>query len=104
MEGRKSEFAQVAVLLPELYATAGVMVIDFGYMFSGKNGGKRVAQFYFGSSLRWSGSRIRLLITSLLSLTWHILICWVLRPVGQAASLGLRCLFSRKPGWPLQWK
>src|SRR5690349_10899183 len=102
MERCMSESAQVVVLLLELYATVGVMFIGFGYMFAGKNGGARAAHFYFGRSLHWTAAKVRLLITSLLSLTWHILIWWVLRPVGHAASLGLRWLFSRKSG--RQWR
>jgi hypothetical protein len=99
-----SEFVEIAIAMLELYAAVGVMCIGFGYMFAGKNGGARAAQFYFGRSLRWTGAHLRLLIRRVASLAWNLFVWWIVHLLAQGLLVGLRWLFARKAGWLSPWK
>ena len=78
-----SDAGQIAVLLVELYVAFGVMLIGFGYMFAGKTGGGRVAQFYFGGSLRWTLRRLRALVVGVLTSLWGLCVL-ALAGIGRA--------------------
>jgi hypothetical protein len=92
-----SDWQQIAVAMLELYLALGLMVIGFGYMFSGKAGGARAAQFYFGGSLRWTLRQIRTVLSAALAMVWVVLVMWIARPLGRALVRGLRALFTSKP-------
>jgi hypothetical protein len=86
------DIVQILIALLELYLTVGLMLIGFGYMFAGKGGGTRVAQFYFGRSVRWTLSHVRDLVRRVLATLWFVLIHWIVRPLSRAVIRALRAL------------
>jgi hypothetical protein len=93
------EVTEVALLLFEIYLALGVMLIGAGFMVLGKNGGSRVARWYFGNSLRWLWWRMRSFFTAVLSAIFTALMFWVLRPLAYHLWRGLRWLATREAGW-----
>src|ERR1700730_13458224 len=94
-----SDIAQILVLLLELYGALGLMLIGFGYMFSGKSGGRRAAQFYFGRSLRWTWAYVRRVLRAVLIYAWGAFIFWISRPIGHWLWRGARWFVTRQRGW-----
>ena len=91
------DIIRILIALLELYLALGLMCIGFGYMFAGKSGGTRVAQFYFGRSLRWTYRHVCAAFRRVLTALWVMLIHRILRPLGRLLLLGLRSLFRWRP-------
>jgi hypothetical protein len=94
-----SDIGHLLVLSLELYLVLGIMAIGFGYMIAGKNGGKRVARWYFANLLRWVWWRVRGLVGVLLSLVWSVPMFRIVRPLLYRLGRGVRWLLTRDRGW-----
>ena len=81
-----------------LYVAIGAMLVGFGYMVSGKVGGSRVAQFYFGRSLRWALRALRTMLTALLVAVWGALAWWIGRPLSRGLLYAFRWWVGRMRG------
>jgi hypothetical protein len=98
-QSRVTIMVQLLMLLLELYIALGLMLVGFGYMLQGKNGGARAARFYFANSLWWSWWRMRRLVTVVLASISGVLMFWILRPLMDHVWRGTRWFVTRERGW-----
>jgi hypothetical protein len=94
-----SDIAHIIVLVLELYIALGMMVIGFGYMLAGKNGGSRAAGYYFGNSIRWTWWRLRRLVAAVLAALSGALMFWIIRPLAYRLWRGIHWFVTRQRGW-----
>lgn len=87
-----------------LYVAFGLMLVGFGYMFSGRLGGARAAQVYFGASLRWTLRHVRSLLTTVLTTLWGAFVLWIGRPLTHRLLRALHWLLARERGWLQLWR
>lgn len=82
-----------------LYVAFGLMLVGFGFMFMGKPGGVRTAQWYFGASLRWMLRHARALLTTVLTIVWGAFVLWIGRPLVYRLQRMVQWLLARERGW-----
>ena len=81
-----------------LYVAIGLMLVGGGLMVAGKLGGSRVAQFYFGRSLRWMLRSMRTMMTAVLVAVWGVLVALIGRPLVRGLRSALRRWAARMRG------
>lgn len=81
-----------------LYVALGIMATGFGFMVSGKNGGKCAAHFYFARSLSWSIEHVRALFTTVFATLWGVLLS-IARPLTHYLWHAMRWVVTRQRGW-----
>jgi hypothetical protein len=94
---------QLIVILLELYIALGMVSVGFGCLFAGKQGAKRAAQKYFGTSLRWAWFKMRRALAATVSFAWEALMRFVIRPLAYHLWRGIQWLATREPGWLRPW-
>lgn len=82
-----------------LYVAVAAGFVGFGMMFAGSSGAKRVARFFFLQPLQylWGATRERL--RQLLAYIWHVLIEFMLAPIGRTIARGFWWVVTRERGW-----